>query len=96
MESSKKVSNTEVEKKPRRIFGLFTKIVWIVCLCTLLLVPLYVYTVSIDLFGLYGGMPSLKALENPENDMSSELISGDGELHRLPGTDACGGWKAHL
>ena len=80
MESSKKVSNTEVEKKPRRIFGLFTKIVWIVCLCTLLLVPLYVYTVSIDLFGLYGGMPSLKALENPENDLSSELISGDGEL----------------
>jgi penicillin-binding protein 1A len=80
MESSKKVSNTEIEKKPRRFFGLLTKIIWIICLSALLLVPLYVYTVSVDLFGLYGGMPSLKALENPENDLSSELISGDGEL----------------
>ncbi|NJN40877.1 MAG: penicillin-binding protein [Flammeovirgaceae bacterium] len=40
--------------------------------------PLFVYTVSIDLFGLFGGMPSLKEIENPENDLSSELISADG------------------
>ena len=28
--------------------------------------------------GLYGAMPSLKVLENPENDLSSELLSADG------------------
>ena len=33
---------------------------------------------SIDLFGLYGGMPSIREVENPENDLSSEIISSDG------------------
>lgn len=28
--------------------------------------------------GLYGAMPSLRVLENPENDLSSELLSEDG------------------
>ena len=45
--------------------------------------PLYVFTVSIDLFGLYGGMPSLREIENPKNDLSSEIISADGDvMHR--------------
>lgn len=39
---------------------------------------MYVFTVSVDLFGLFGGMPSLAEVENPENDLSSELISSDG------------------
>ena len=52
--------------------------VWISFLCIVLGVPLYVYTVSIDLFGLFGGMPSYAAIENPQNDLSSELISADG------------------
>ncbi|MDZ7650836.1 MAG: hypothetical protein U5K54_28905 [Cytophagales bacterium] len=39
---------------------------------------LYIYTVSINLFGLYGDMPSLNEVENPENDLSSEIISADG------------------
>jgi penicillin-binding protein 1A len=51
---------------------------WILFLVIFLGLPLYVYTVSINLFGLYGGMPSLKEVENPENDLSSELISADG------------------
>jgi penicillin-binding protein 1A len=54
------------------------KYIWILFLTVLLGVPLYVFTVSIDLFGLYGGMPSLIEIENPENDLSSELISSDG------------------
>ena len=41
-------------------------------------VPLYLFSVRIDLFGLFGGMPSLAQVENPENDLSSELISADG------------------
>ena len=52
--------------------------IWILFLCIILGVPLYVYTVSIDLFGLFGGMPSYAAIENPQNDLSSELISADG------------------
>lgn len=59
----------------------FTKTIkWvrILLLAILLGLPLFVYTVSIDLFGLFGGMPSLKEIENPENDLSSELISSDG------------------
>lgn len=47
-------------------------------LCLFLGFPLYVYTVSIDLFGLYGAMPSIKEVENPENDLSSEILSADG------------------
>ncbi len=38
------------------------------------------YSVSIDAFGLFGGLPSLKSLERPDPDLSSELISADGEL----------------
>jgi penicillin-binding protein 1A len=51
---------------------------WILFFCFLIGMPLYIYSVSNDLFGLFGGMPSLKAIENPENDLSSELISEDG------------------
>lgn len=54
------------------------KAVWILFLCVVIGVPVYVYTVKADLFGLFGGMPSLKSIENPQNDLSSELISADG------------------
>ena len=51
---------------------------WILLLAFMLGFPLYIYSVSIDLFGLFGGMPQTKSIENPENDLSSELISADG------------------
>ncbi|HEY0771206.1 MAG TPA: transglycosylase domain-containing protein, partial [Sphingobacteriaceae bacterium] len=54
------------------------KWIWITFLAVVVAIPLYVFCVSIDLFGLFGGMPSLKQIENPENDLSSELISADG------------------
>lgn len=59
-------------------FRKIIRIVWILFFCWLFGVPLYIYTVSIDLFGMYGGLPDLKAIENPENDFSSEVISADG------------------
>lgn len=31
-------------------------------------------------FGLFGKMPSIKELENPEADLASEIISSDGLL----------------
>ena len=54
------------------------KYIWIVFLVFILGLPLYVFTVKKDLFGLYGGMPSLREIENPENDLSSEILSADG------------------
>lgn len=59
-------------------FRKVVRIVWILFFCWLFGVPLYIYTVSIDLFGMYGGLPDLKAIENPENDFSSEVLSADG------------------
>jgi penicillin-binding protein 1A len=59
-------------------FKIVVKSIWILFLCFIIGFPLYIYTVNIDLFGLFGGMPSLKSIENPENDLSSELISADG------------------
>lgn len=62
----------------RASFRKAVKAIWIFCLGAIIGVPLYVYAVRIDLFGWFGAMPSLKAIENPENDLSSELISADG------------------
>ena len=59
-------------------FSIIAKWAWIVLLAVLLGLPIYVFTVSINLFGLYGEMPSIKEVENPENDLSSEIISADG------------------
>ncbi|MEO5601913.1 MAG: transglycosylase domain-containing protein [Cyclobacteriaceae bacterium] len=71
-----KISNPLVLQKPW--FGKAVKGIWIVFLSIIISAPLYVYAVSIDLFGLFGGMPSYAAIENPQNDLSSELISADG------------------
>ncbi|HEY3430338.1 MAG TPA: transglycosylase domain-containing protein, partial [Cyclobacteriaceae bacterium] len=68
----------EILKIERPWFKTIFKTIWILFFCFLIGFPLYIYSVSIDLFGLYGGMPNLKAIENPENDLSSELISADG------------------
>ncbi|HEY9488872.1 MAG TPA: transglycosylase domain-containing protein, partial [Chryseosolibacter sp.] len=56
------------------------RLIWIFFFLATFLPPLYVYTVSIDLLGLFGGMPGYAAVENPENDLSSELVSADGVL----------------
>lgn len=68
----------EIAGTERPWFRKIFKTIWILFFCFLIGFPLYIYTVSVDLFGMYGGMPSLKSIENPENDLSSELISADG------------------
>jgi penicillin-binding protein 1A len=55
-----------------------TKLLWTFLFCFFVGFPLYIASVRYDLFGLFGGMPSLKDIENPDNDLSSELISADG------------------
>lgn len=80
--SSRKTTKRKISNNPlllqRSWFRKAVKAVWISFLVIALGFPLYVYTVSIDLFGLFGGMPSYASIENPQNDLSSELISADG------------------
>lgn len=76
-ESNKKA---KAEKPRGRLYTGLVIGLWTLFLSFAILFPLYVYTVSIDFMGLYGGLPSLKALENPENDLSSELYSSDNVL----------------
>jgi penicillin-binding protein 1A len=59
-------------------FRKIVKYTWILFFCIILGLPLYLFVVRIDLLGLFGGMPNIKQVENPENDLSSELISADG------------------
>ena len=54
------------------------KVVWIVFILGVLGVPTIFLMVKNDSFGWFGGLPSLQALERPDPDLSSELISSDG------------------
>ncbi len=51
---------------------------WCVFLFGVISIPLLFYVVKIDYNGWFGGLPSLEALEKPDPDLSSELISADG------------------
>ena len=53
---------------------------WLSFLCCLGAVSLYVFTVKINLWNLYGPLPALAVLENPESKLSSELYAADGVL----------------
>jgi len=53
--------------------------IWILFIGIFAGLPLYVYAVSNDLFGLFGKMPPLSQLENPETDLSSTLYYANGE-----------------
>jgi len=56
------------------------RILWGVFILMLIVLPTFIYSIKINAFGLYGGLPSLKNLENPDPDLSSELYSADGEI----------------
>lgn len=75
--TNSKISKLLKSQKPW--FPKVIKYTWIAFLCMFLGLPLYFFTVSVNLFGLYGEMPDIKEVENPENDLSSELLSADGQ-----------------
>jgi len=56
-----------------------TRFFWKFFIILVLLAPIYYWSVKIDLFNLYGGLPSLESLENPNPDLASLLISSDGK-----------------
>jgi penicillin-binding protein 1A len=64
--------------RERRWAGKLVRLIWIFLFATTLFIPLYVWLVISNPNNLFGGMPSLAQIENPENDLSSEVISADG------------------
>ncbi|MDX1902854.1 MAG: transglycosylase domain-containing protein [Thermonemataceae bacterium] len=54
--------------------------IWISFFSGLVFIFLFIWAISIDFLGLFGGMPSLKALENPKSEQASELYTADGKL----------------
>src|SRR6187551_503209 len=59
-------------------FSKLVKVIWISLLSFILGSVVYIYAVIKNPFDWFGGMPSLNVIENPENDLSSEVISADG------------------
>ncbi len=65
-----------------KLFKRIIKALWILFGTGILLIFLLFVGVYYDIGGLFGSLPSYKALENPEaeNDLASELYSGDGVM----------------
>ena len=61
-----------------RVIRIIIISIWVVFIATVITVPTLFYAVKVDMNGWFGGLPSLKALEKPDPDLSSELISADG------------------
>jgi len=61
----------------QKIWGFLIKITWIGFISGILLLFSYVWAVKNDLWGLFGGMPTLETLENPKSELASELYSSD-------------------
>ncbi len=53
-------------------------IIWVIFFGFFLSIGGLILMVKNDAFGWFGGLPSLQALERPDPDLSSELISADG------------------
>src|SRR5690606_2543069 len=53
-------------------------VLWALFLDTVVAVPTLFYLVKVDFNNWFGGLPSLQALEKPDPELSSELISADG------------------
>ncbi|MBL0764295.1 penicillin-binding protein 1A [Marivirga atlantica] len=65
-------NNTSSSKIKKVIIAL-----WALFISGLLIFMIFIYSISINLNGWYGELPSLKSLENPESDLSSVLYFAD-------------------
>ncbi|MFT5918184.1 MAG: penicillin-binding protein 1A [Flammeovirgaceae bacterium] len=57
-----------------------SKTIWILFFSGLVFTAIYITSIYFNWFDLYGGMPPLKQLENPKNELASQLYSEDGVL----------------
>jgi len=55
-----------------------SRILWMGFLFLVFIVPLYIYSVRINFMDLYGGLPSLKSLENPQSSLATVMYFADG------------------
>lgn len=62
----------------QKLFKYLLKAIWLLFILGILGLPSIFIMVKNDTFGWFGGLPSLQALERPDPDLSSELISADG------------------
>ena len=69
-------------EKKDKLFKRIIRAIWILFAAGILFIFLLFVGVYYDIGGLFGSLPSYKALENPEaeNDLASELYSGDGVM----------------
>src|SRR5690606_39758502 len=76
------MANTKpkTKKNSGKLTSNIIKGIWIAFVAMLVFMPLFIFSVSINLFNLYGEQPSLRSLENPEEELSSELYSADNVL----------------
>lgn len=58
----------------------YIRILWILFIFSFISLAGLVLMVKNDTFGWFGGLPGLEDLERPDPELSSELISSDGEL----------------
>lgn len=56
------------------------RILWKCFASVVIAVPIYLFSVQVDFYNLYGSMPSTDLLENPQSELASELYSTDGIL----------------
>lgn len=62
----------------KRTLSVLIVLLWAFFLGTVITIPTLFYMVKSDFNNWFGGLPSLQALEKPDPDVSSELISADG------------------
>ena len=61
-----------------KIIRYIIRVIWIGFVVSIIAITSIFMMVKNDAFGWFGGLPSLQALERPDPDLSSELISSDG------------------
>jgi len=68
------------KKNSNNLFSKIIKGIWIAFLSMIILGIIGIFSVRINLFNLFGELPSYESMANPEaeNDLSSVLISADG------------------
>lgn len=59
-------------------FPRLVRLIWFSVISVVVIIWVYITLVIRNPYNWFGGMPSLAQVENPENDLSSEVISADG------------------
>ena len=65
------------EKDPAKKANKAVRILWITFISFLVVFPLLILAID---HGLVGEMPSLAELENPQNDLSTDVLAADGTM----------------